>query len=213
MSIIIDNVIIKEDLISNLDSQLYSEELEKTNGMLPGRLKEFSAGRFLANDALKVLNIKDFPLLQGEDRTPVWPEGIAGSISHNHEYCMVAVCKKSDYKSVGVDIETITRLKSNLWSRICTSKEISQTREIMPSLRKQFIAIIFSAKESFYKCQYPVTHKFINFHDIEIEIDKTNSQFIINPVKIPDNFPPIEQFAGYYKLHSDCVKTLCLLRY
>lgn len=207
-----DNLMIKVDLIHNIRGELYPDELSITEGMISKRKEEFKAGRLLAKKILENFNVNCFPILQNNDRTPIWPEGIVGSISHDHKRCIVAVCANSDYKSVGVDVETNKRIKSQLWNRICTDHELTEINKMMPSLRQQFAAIIFSAKESFYKCQYPLTKQFVNFHDVEIHIDKNKNQFSVIPAHLPQNYPDPDQFIGYYELHSTFIKTLCLIK-
>ena len=35
----------------------------------------------------------------------------------------------------------------------------------------------FSAKEAYYKCQYPVTSRYLGFQDVELEIDEAAGAF------------------------------------
>ena len=44
------------------------------------RLSDFSTGRYCAIKALEQLGIQDAIIPIGEDRAPIWPEGIVGSI-------------------------------------------------------------------------------------------------------------------------------------
>ena len=46
------------------------------------RLSDFATGRYCAMKALEQFGIQDAIIPIGEDRAPIWPEGIVGSISH-----------------------------------------------------------------------------------------------------------------------------------
>lgn len=44
----------------------------------------------------------------------------------------------------------------------------------MPDLRK----LIFSAKEAVYKCYYPLTLAWLDFHDVQIDLDLDTGTFV-----------------------------------
>ena len=68
------------------------------------RRREFAAGRYLARKLLSRLDLpQDTPLLNGEDRAPVWPEGVAGTISHTRHRAAVAVARSPAVLSLGCD--------------------------------------------------------------------------------------------------------------
>src|SRR5258708_8108427 len=62
---------------------------------VPKRRREFTAGRNCARRALAQLGYPDFALLAGSHGQPLWPPGIAGSITHCDDYCAVAVAPVS----------------------------------------------------------------------------------------------------------------------
>ena len=134
------------------------------------RISDFSTGRYCAIKALEQLGIKDVLIPIGEDRAPVWPEGIVGSISHCDILTGAIVAKNSDHISLGLDIEEIGRVTPDLWDFVFTQNE----KRYLSSLSEKEILIqstaIFSIKEAFYKFQYPLTKTFLDFLDVEVEL-------------------------------------------
>src|SRR5437763_335927 len=76
-----------------LDGQLYPEERACIARAVPKRRAEFATGRVCARQALERLGVAVGPLLPHPDRSPAWPPGIVGSISHTDGYCAVAVAE------------------------------------------------------------------------------------------------------------------------
>jgi 4'-phosphopantetheinyl transferase EntD len=161
--------VVTAEMNSGLPLQpVHDEELDLISNAVPKRQREFMAGRICARCALAQLGIEDFPLLRREDRTPVWPPGIVGSIAHAGSYCGVAVAREVDIASVGLDVECYADIKQDLWKQFCKETEISRMLALPSSDRQRLAALIFSAKESVYKCQYPITNQWLGFHDVEI---------------------------------------------
>lgn len=133
------------------------------------RIQDFAAGRVCAHRALRELGILDFSLLAGEHREPIWPAAIVGSITHTRGYAAAVVARQRDLKSVGLDCEVIDSVDEDLWSRICTPTEIARLAQLPPAERGRQAALIFAAKEAFYKCQFPLTRAWVGFEDVVIE--------------------------------------------
>jgi 4'-phosphopantetheinyl transferase EntD len=155
-------------------STLLASELKQIRGACRTRMAEFAAGRACARRALEELGIEDFSLLIGEGRRPSWPNGIVGSITHTNDYCVAAVARKSHCKAIGLDAEVIGRIEPDLYPYICTAKERDQLSVMGPALGAKAAALIFSAKEAFYKCQYTLTGEFLDFQDIQLNVDSLN---------------------------------------
>tara|TARA_Y100001968_G_C18757028_1_gene436015 strand:- start:9 stop:470 length:462 start_codon:yes stop_codon:yes gene_type:complete len=112
----------------------------------------------------------DKPLRRSANHLPTWPNDRTGSLSHCDRYCAVAVGKTPHIRSVGIDIETIGRVKPKLWDRLFTKKEQSLLSSL-GDLKQAFAATaMFSAKETFYKFQYSYTNGRVGFKDIEVHL-------------------------------------------
>ena len=134
-------------------------------------MEEFAAGRICARRALQELGIENFPLLICEDRRPSWPDGIAGSITHTNGYCAAVVARKSHCGAIGLDAEVIGGVTPDLYPYICTAEEHRRLSTMDLAMGNKMAALIFSAKEAFYKCQYTLTGQFLEFQDIQLDMD------------------------------------------
>ncbi|WP_104493327.1 4'-phosphopantetheinyl transferase family protein [Paracoccus denitrificans] len=143
------------------------------------RQREFRTGRMLAREALRSLEVAPAVIPAADDRAPVWPEGIAGSITHCHDLCAAAVARKADgFVSIGLDLEPAEPLDADLVSEICADEERLWLAALPAASRGLFARTIFSAKECAYKCQYPLSGKVLDFHAMTISIDGNAGSFV-----------------------------------
>jgi 4'-phosphopantetheinyl transferase EntD len=133
------------------------------------RVQEFAAGRLCARRALAEFGIVDFPLRVAEDRQAVWPRSMVGSITHTAGFCAAVVAERSRVLGIGVDTEVVGHVNPEIWPRICAPGEIAWIESLPAALQAAAVTLIFSAKEAFYKCQFPLTREPLNFHDVGIE--------------------------------------------
>ena len=152
--------------IAGSSSTLDESERPATARMSPQRLREFTQGRAEARAALGALGAPTGPLPMGTDRAPIWPPGYVGSISHAGDIAVAAVASRGQIAAVGVDLEPAVPLEPELLSRVCRPEELARLRAVpTPALHAK---LIFSAKESVYKCLAPVLGLFFEFADLEI---------------------------------------------
>jgi 4'-phosphopantetheinyl transferase EntD len=167
-------------------SLLHAEEFEHIRRAVRKRAEEFAAGRLCARRALMEFGIEDFPLRMRENRTPAWPGGIAGSITHTHGYCAVVITKRGACRSIGLDAEITGRVTPELWTHICTPQELDWLHTLPEADRLKGAGLIFSAKEAFYKCQYDLTGEFLEFRDLQLDFAASGlakEQWAITPTK------------------------------
>jgi 4'-phosphopantetheinyl transferase EntD len=150
-------------------ARLHPEERPAVERAAPRRLRDYAAGRECARLALRELAIEDFALLPAADRQPLWPPGITGSISHTQGYCAAVVARSDPICSIGLDVECAEAVREELWPRICCPEEIEWLARQDAQQRVRLAALLFAAKESFYKCQYPLTGEWLGFEDVRIE--------------------------------------------
>ena len=151
-----------------LSGNPHPDEWEGIASAAPNRQKEFAAGRKLASALSEQLGLPPAPLRRGEDRAPVWPGDRTGSLSHCDTLCVAAVGKRNAVQSVGVDVETIGRVEEKLWPTLFTENEAGYFSSLAPDSVALETTLFFSAKEAFYKCQYPLTQEWVGFQDVEI---------------------------------------------
>jgi 4'-phosphopantetheinyl transferase EntD len=117
----------------------------------------------------------------GPDRLPVWPEGIIGSISHCHGLCAAAVARKEDILGLGLDVEPAEPLDTDLFSFILTDRERRLLKAPEAHPLPLWLRILFSAKESTYKCLHPLTKRVLDFRDIELTFRPVEAVFTVRP--------------------------------
>lgn len=154
--------------LERLSGDPHPEEWEDIAAAAPARQQEFVAGRLLAHALGETLGLPPAPLRRAEDRSPVWPSDRTGSLSHCDTLCAAAVGKRSAIQSVGIDVETIGRVEQKLWPTLFTEKEAGYFCSLAPETVALETTLFFSAKEAFYKCQYPLTQEWVGFQDVEI---------------------------------------------
>lgn len=172
------------------------------------RKREFRAGRHCAHGALAQLGLPASPILRGEKREPLWPQGYQGSISHCRDFCLAACCKLEQIRGIGVDVEPLEPLKTGV-QRFIESATESEFMRRHPDLPER---LIFSLKESLYKCLFPHLGRYFGFHAVELHIDRDNQRYDFTPsadsiVTLPEGVA----FHGRYELTDQHLLSGCYL--
>ena len=130
------------------------------------RKAEYLAGRWCARSALTRLGVDGLPGLNS-DRSPAWPDGTIGSITHSHGVAEVLVADASLWLTVGLDTESWVSPEraARLERELLTEEELATLAGMSPLQRANRLTLIFSAKESLFKALYPLTGKRFYFHD------------------------------------------------
>lgn len=134
------------------------------------RLQEFAAGRACARAALEQFGVHGFVLRAAADRQPLWPDGYVGSITHTAGFCAAAAASRTHVLAIGVDSECVGAPTPDIWSTICREEELDWLQSLSAGERPAAVTLVFSAKEAFYKCQYPLVSEWLDFHDLRIEL-------------------------------------------
>jgi 4'-phosphopantetheinyl transferase EntD len=143
---------------------LMQDEVPAMTRAIPKRVAEFTAGREAARAAMAGLGLPQAAIPMGDNRAPLWPAGLVGSIAHMDDLCIAAVSE--NHQSLGIDVEPATPLEQDLWDTICTTGELAWLHgQPNPGLAAK---MIFCAKEAIYKAQYPLTGRTLDFQDVEI---------------------------------------------
>jgi 4'-phosphopantetheinyl transferase EntD len=175
----------------------------------PKRIGDFTAGRLCARRALAAFGVVDFALLPAADRQPVWPQGYVGSITHTEGYSAAVVGRRAQFRSLGVDAEMISSVHVELWPRILGEAEQRQVAQLeTPQVRERAAALIFAAKEAFYKCQYALTAEWLEFEDLRIEsadFARDAGLFSVRPCRPLRLRHPGASIQGRFRVHAPYV--------
>ncbi|MBW1684962.1 MAG: 4'-phosphopantetheinyl transferase superfamily protein [Deltaproteobacteria bacterium] len=197
-------------------ARLHPQEEACVAGATAKRRREFAAGRACARSALTRLGWPSAPLGRNEDRTPRWPAGVVGCISHCTGYCAAAVARQESVAGLGLDVEVIGRVRPVLLPRICSVAE----RDALLRLGRapgqgaiDWATVLFCAKESTYKCYYPLTRVPLGFHDVEIELAPAQRAFTARLLRADaPSAAGARVFSGYYASDGKRVFSAVTLR-
>ncbi|WDU63449.1 4'-phosphopantetheinyl transferase superfamily protein [Pseudomonas poae] len=134
------------------------------------RQAEFLAGRLCARAALQQLDHLDCIPAIGEDRAPVWPAHISGSITHSTGHAAAIVGHKAQWRGLGMDLENVLSLEraERLAGEILTADELQRMAALPREQHALLVTLTFSAKESLFKALYPIVHKRFYFEHAEL---------------------------------------------
>ncbi|WP_421552156.1 4'-phosphopantetheinyl transferase family protein [Pseudomonas yamanorum] len=134
------------------------------------RQAEFLAGRLCARAALQQLDGLDCVPAIGEDRAPVWPAHISGSITHSTGHAAAIVAHKTQWRGLGMDLENLLTLEraERLAGEILTPDELQRMAAGPREQIAQLVTLTFSAKESLFKALYPIVQKRFYFEHAEL---------------------------------------------
>ncbi len=138
------------------------------------RAAEYSSGRRVAREALRLLGIEDWPVavrgrVRGDTwgRAPLWPEGVVGTITHSRTLSLALVVHRARLAGVGADLEPENRVAERVAERVLNERE--RARQQAHPDEPDWRTMLFSAKESVYKAVNPITGEFLGFEDVEID--------------------------------------------
>ncbi|RQP26338.1 4'-phosphopantetheinyl transferase family protein [Piscinibacter terrae] len=170
------------------------------------RQRQFQTGRRCAAELLSALGSSVTEVGVAADRSPVWPPGFVGSITHKDTILGVAVAKASAVGAVGIDIERV--LSPKLADDVESVCLIARERELGRRLgieRCLFATLCFSAKESLYKCLYPSVRRFFDHFAAEvIELDVAEGTMRLRLNEHLSSAAPLGRvLAGSFRLRDD----------
>ena len=182
-------------------SPLISEEEVFIQRAVLKRQSEFRAGRNAAHRCLRSIDAlsrannglhnndalvyqgsesqREQIIAVGEFREPIWPQGYVGSISHTQSnagnYCLAVAALTDNIQSIGVDLEPLESLSADSVDLVVTPAEWRFKKENnYPECWEKYL---FAAKESFYKCIFPLTGYYLDFLEAEFELIPSSHLF------------------------------------
>lgn len=204
----------------------YEQVIAQLGHLLPGSLAsavpkrraEFAAGRHVAALALARYGCLT-PVERRADGAPGWPSGFVGSISHAGGLVVAAVARTDAQRSLGIDIEQIVSedLSRELAARVLSPAELELLTAALPSAPPQVLFTLgFSAKESLFKCLYPLGQEFFDFDDariVRLQLDSDGRGCIelglVRPLR--GGFAAGHRCRGPFAMDSTRVETAILL--
>ncbi|MBI4237781.1 MAG: 4'-phosphopantetheinyl transferase superfamily protein [Deltaproteobacteria bacterium] len=175
---------------------------------------EFLAGRYCAQQALQQIVSPPIPWIPaGHDRSPRWPDGIVGSITHTTDYVAAAVARSDRIGALGIDSESLlpATVVREMAALVAYPEELALFRSAAPSLAEARVAVTlcFSMKESLFKCLYPLTQRYVDFLSAQIIAvhAETGTLRLTLCAAWSDRFPAAWACDGGFRLDGSRVHT------
>ena len=127
------------------------------------RRTEFIKSRLL----YRLVSGNDTPLLNKTTGECIWPIGFSGSLSHKDGQVVLAY--RQGTAPIGIDIEIVKPTHNVALERTVLTEDERQLLDCLPEARSSLFFTLFSAKESLFKCLYPLTRTMFYFHDATVE--------------------------------------------
>ncbi len=173
------------------------------------RRADFCTGRYCLRQCTAPLGY-DGPIMPGQRGMPTLPAHITASVSHSRTLAGAIAAPTTHVRSLGLDIETIGRVHTDMWHLLFSPRETEYLAALSPQERALHSTLFFSLKEAFYKAQFPITHTYLDFHDVELI--PTNGSFYISMLRhVNTQFALGAQFpASYLQLDAEFI-TYCAI--
>ena len=198
-----------QQVASEAEAFQYAEEGSHLANAAIARRNEFISGRRCARIALAHIGQASCALPADPDGLPIWPSATMGSITHSRGLCCAVAASADKMMHLGIDLEKTTRLSARAMERVVHPLEEATVGE-----DQALGSLLFSAKEAFYKAQFPAWGAQPNFKDLALQIHSNTQQLSV--LKIASNLPIQLRDATLrmkfrYQFVGDYVVTLCWL--
>lgn len=168
---------------------LHPEERNEVSAAVDVRKGEFGDARWCAHQALRELGVESAgAILRGERGMPLWPDGYTGSLTHTDGLRAAVAASTRHVRSMGLDAEPAEPLPEGVLRSIASETETAMVRQMQADGCEWADRLLFCAKEATYKCWYPMTRRWLDFDEAEIELraDGTfTSQLLARPAPVP----------------------------
>jgi 4'-phosphopantetheinyl transferase EntD len=146
---------------------------------------------------------EDEPTIRkAHDGAPVWPHGVVGSLAHDDNIAVAAVASNIEMGGVGIDVEPCSRLPDDVYNLVLTPREKRLYLGKLPNLKQ-----IFVLKEAVYKAWYPSFQSFLDFQEIELDIEHRSARVTVNDKIFSLGFRNVGHLIGlaYFPAHPSAM--------
>lgn len=205
---------------ARFDLSAYAPDLfERLHIAFPDRLSravdkrraEYLAGRTLARVAQETLGHTPEQIPSAENRAPVWPTALAGSISHarGHVACLLLPRTAG---APGIDIEAIAT--DNALSAITKTALLNTDAALLQGSHLPWptaATLLFSAKEALYKALFPTVQRFFGFDAARLARPPSDTTLTLELTQtLHPNLPAGTAFTVHYD--ATAVRVLTWMR-
>ena len=150
---------------------IHADDLAMVANAVESRRAEFIAARWCAYCALIKIGRPAERVPAGPLGSPVWPEGIVGSITHESGICVAAVAHASQFGGIGIDLLDMRRdvNMAEIESFIMGAHEAQADSPCAD--RSSYLKLAFSAKEAVVKAVSAKVGRYLDLREIQVSID------------------------------------------
>jgi 4'-phosphopantetheinyl transferase EntD len=125
------------------------------------------AARIVARDLLRSVGAAPpWDICKQASGAPEWPARFIGSLSHDHDFAVAAIASNQRLRSIGIDVEPITPLPTELINIVATTREIDDLDGNASSFK-----LLFCVKEAVYKATNVIDGEYLDHHDVEFSFE------------------------------------------
>ena len=181
---------------------LHPQEKILVSHAVDARKAEFGDARWCAHQALaKLGRASTAPILRGERGVPIFPASVSGSLTHTDGLRAAVVAPRLLVRSIGLDAERARPLPERILESIARVNELAQISELKTAGVSCPDTLLFCAKEATYKAWFPLTHRWLDFDEAEIDL-RVDGTFVSYLLAQP---APVPFFEGRWHIRSGYV--------
>jgi 4'-phosphopantetheinyl transferase EntD len=191
------------------DARIFPEEEAAIARAVDARRREFTTARACARAGLARLGLPPSPIVPGERGAPSWPHGVVGSMTHCAGYRAAAVALSRHVAAIGIDAEPHEPLPRGVLALVALPREREQLDRLGAADEVCWDRVLFSTKESVYKAWYPLTGRWLDFAQADVEFDPTAGTFtarlLVNDPRVDER--QLSGFAGRWLVRDGLILT------
>lgn len=172
------------------------DEFEVITRAVEVRAREFAFGRACARHALAGLGLADaarMPIPCRSDRTPHFPDGIVGSVSHTRDLAAAVAAPDTHVRALGLDVEKLRPLEPAIVPMVTTAAERARGAADPGETVRWF-----GAKEAVYKCWYTAGgQRILEFEEVEVDLRPDGTLVVLRQP------PPVVPMIGRWAIAHD----------
>jgi len=113
---------------------------------------------------------------------------------------VAAAASAASLLSLGVDVEEAAQLEAELHTVLFSARELAM---VTGAADDRLAVILFSLKESAFKCWYPTSGTFLDYTDVEVSPDLTSGTFTAEVVGPLRSSHPVPRVQGRFATDVD----------
>jgi 4'-phosphopantetheinyl transferase EntD len=153
------------------EAALLPEELPAFVGSVAKVRRASGAARIVARQLMSRFGRAAQAIRKSTTGAPIWPEGLVGSLAHDDRIAVAALAERSHFENVGIDVEPAEPIDPDLMDLIATPAEQAQELAGLYCGR-----LLFAIKEAVYKAVHPSAGRFLDYHDVEVNLSEGVAQ-------------------------------------